>query len=78
MKTALFAYMGSDHTGSQTAQLTFPGFFKMQVQVFSNDHVNDGITQELQALIVLVAKTPMGQRQQQPLRRLELVADTSL
>ena len=67
-----------DHTGPQKAQLSFPGFFEVQVKLFCNDQVDNRVAQKLQALIVLVAITTMGKCQQQTLRYLELITDTSL
>jgi hypothetical protein len=43
-----------------------------------NHPINDGIPEELQALIILVPVTSVGQGQQQPLGLLEGVSDTTL
>jgi len=54
--------------------MTLPGFLKMQVKVFSDDHIDNGITKKLQSFIILVTVTTVRQRQQQSLWIPELIA----
>ena len=67
-----------DHACPEAAQLAFPGFFEVEEQMFGDHHIHDRIAQKLQPLIVLVAVASVGQRQQQPFRFPELVADPAL
>src|SRR5690554_2906509 len=67
-----------NHPRPQAAELAFAGTLKLMIQVLGNEHVNQGIAEKLQTLIVLIAEAAVGQRQQQQLRVPELVANPAL
>ena len=69
---------GAHHGAAQLGQLALGQVRVVVVERFGGDEAEDGVAEEFEALVILISITPVGECQQKPLWRFELIADAPL